>query len=199
MRLRSRRFAVVATGVVTAFLALAVWIVADTVSRAPGEKYHGRALDDAKGNRPLDRNVEIGPSGLAIPVSGVKAKQLVDSYAQHDGLDILALAGTPVVAAGPGHIERLDVSPGADGITASIRSDDARWVYYYAHLEGYAPGLKKGQRVERGQVIGRVGSTGSASPRGPHLHFEIRRMSEAEPWSQGRAVNPYPLLTGRGS
>lgn len=191
MRLRSRRFAVFATAVVTAFAVLAVWIIAGTVSRAPGEKNRAGV--------PRYATVEIGPSGLAIPVPGIRAGQLVDSYDQHYGLDILAPAGTPVVAAAPGHVERLSDSPGAYGITASIRSHDGRWVYFYAHLQGYPPGLSQGQRVERGQVIGRVGSTGSASPRGPHLHFEIRRVSEEQPGSQGTAVDPYPLLTGRRS
>jgi len=180
---------VVATAVVTVLVALAVWIIAGTVPRAPGER-NGAGVPD-------DVTVEIGPSGLAIPVAGIRAGQLVDSYDEHYGLDILAPAGTPVVAAAPGHVERLSASAGAYGTTASIRSRDGGWVYVYAHLQGYAPGLRQGQRVERGQMIGRVGSTGSASPRGPHLHFEIRRISEEEPGSQGTPVNPYPLLTQR--
>lgn len=194
VRMARKRSAVAAAGV-TAILALAIWIFADTLSGELGERT--RAGGDVDDIEPFAQGVEIGPGGLAIPVAGIKARQLVDSYTQHDGLDILAPAGTSVVAAAPGHVEKLSISSGADGITASIRSDDARWVHYYAHLEGYAPGLKEGQRVERGEVIGRVGSTGSASLRGPHLHFELRRMSEEEPRSQGTAINPYPLLTGR--
>ena len=69
-------------------------------------------------------------------------------------------------------------------------------MYYYAHLQGYAPGLAEGLRVKRGQVIARVGHTGNASEQGPHLHFAINRMKEGEDWWQGDAVNPYPLLAG---
>ena len=72
------------------------------------------------------------------------------------------------------------------------------WIYYYAHLQAYAPGLREGQRVARGDRIGLVGSTGNANPEGPHLHFAVHRMAEGERWWQGRAINPYPLLAGAG-
>lgn len=196
MQVKTIRVAVALTTIGAAILALAVWIFADSIFRKPGEaNREGGAIE---GIESLAEGVEIGPTGLAIPVAGITARQLVNSYTEHDGLDIMAPAGTPVVAIAPGLVENLSNSPEDDGITASIRSDDARWVFYYAHLEGYAQGLKEGRRVERGQIIGRVGSTGSASPRGPHLHFEMRRIGEEEPRSRGTAVNPYPLLTGRG-
>ena len=54
-------------------------------------------------------------------------------------------------------------------------------------LDGYAPGLREGQRLRRGDPIGRVGSTGNASPEGPHLHFAIHRMGPTDRWWQGRA------------
>ncbi|MBA3729750.1 MAG: M23 family metallopeptidase, partial [Sphingomonas sp.] len=143
--------------------------------------------------------------GLAIPVAGVKRKELVDTFSQaragggrvHDAIDIMAPASTPVVAAAPGTVERLFFSQGGGGISAYVRSDDQRWIYYYAHLQGYAPGLTEGQRVARGTPVGFVGSTGNANPDGPHLHFAIHRMNPGEKWYQGRAVNPYPLLAGK--
>jgi murein DD-endopeptidase MepM/ murein hydrolase activator NlpD len=149
-------------------------------------------------------DVAIGPSGLAIPVAGVKPDRLTDTFTEaraggervHDAIDIMAPRGTPVVAAAPGRVERLFFSEGGGGITAYVRSDDGRWMYYYAHLDAYAPGLKEGQRVGRGTPIGTVGSTGNASPEGPHLHFAIARMSDGESWYQGTPVNPYPLLAG---
>lgn len=196
MRVVAKRFAVVAAAVAAAVLTLGSWIFSGASPGAVDERK--RSDDAAEAIRPFAQDVAIGPGGLAIPVAGIKAGQLVDSYTEHDGLDILAPAGTPVVAAAPGRVEKLDVSSGADGITASVRSNDARWIYYYAHLQGHSPSLREGQRVERGQAIGSVGWTGSASPRGPHLHFEMRRMSDGEPSSQGKAVNPYPFLTGRG-
>lgn len=161
---------------------------------------------DPEGGPPVTvaEGVVVGPSGLAIPVAGVKSDQLVDTYTQaraggqrtHDAIDIMAAEGTPVVAAAPGRIEKLFFSNSGGGVTAYVRSDDQRWIYYYAHLQGYAPGLAEGQQVKRGQPIGRVGYTGNANPEGPHLHFAIMRMNPGEKWYQGAAINPYPLLAG---
>ncbi len=105
---------------------------------------------------------------------------------------------TPVLAAAAGRVEKLYFSQGGGGISAYVRSPDGRWIYYYAHLDRYAPGLAEGQQVQRGTALGFVGSTGNASPEAPHLHFAINAMEPGEHWWEGRAVNPYPLLTGRG-
>jgi len=64
------------------------------------------------------------------------------------------------------------------------------------HLASYAPGLKEGQKVARGDPIGTVGTSGNADPAGPHLHFAVYRMVPGERWHQGTPVNPYPLLAG---
>ena len=68
------------------------------------------------------------------------------------------------------------------------------YCYYYAHLDHYAPGLKEGDQVARGQVIAYVGSTGDASPDAPHLHFEITKLPPDKHWWQGEPINPYPVL-----
>jgi len=149
--------------------------------------------------------VTVGPSGLAIPVAGVKPDKLLDTYTQaraggaraHDAIDIMAPTGTPVIAAAPGRVEKLFFSKGGGGISAYIRSDDGRWTYYYAHLSAYAPGLREGKRLLRGAPVGYVGFTGNASPAGPHLHFAINRMAPGEKWYQGTPINPYPLLASR--
>jgi murein DD-endopeptidase MepM/ murein hydrolase activator NlpD len=151
--------------------------------------------------------VTVGPSGLAIPVAGVRAGELIDTYTQaraggaraHDAIDIMAPTGTPVVAAAPGRVEKLFFSEGGGGITAYIRSDDNRWSYYYAHLSAYAPGLREGQHLLRGAPVGYVGFTGNANPAGPHLHFAINRMAPGEKWYQGTPINPYPLLAGNAA
>jgi murein DD-endopeptidase MepM/ murein hydrolase activator NlpD len=147
--------------------------------------------------------VVVGPSGLAIPVTGVKADQLTDTYDQargtgrrHDAIDIMAAEGTPVIAAADGKVEKLFNSV-RGGITIYVRSPDQKWQYYYAHLQRYAPGLHEGQDVKRGQVIGLVGHTGDARAAGPHLHFAINTMGPGERWWQGTAINPYPLLAGK--
>ena len=110
----------------------------------------------------------------------------------------MAPRGTPVVAAAEGIVEKLHLSP-AGGITVYVRSPDRRFVHYYAHLDRYAPGLAEGGRLARGDPIGFVGSTGNASPDGPHLHYAIREMAPGERWWQGRALNPYPMLAGRAN
>ena len=109
----------------------------------------------------------------------------------------MAPRGTLVIAAAPGTVEKLFFSKGGGGITAYVRSPDGAWQYYYAHLDAYAPGLHEGQVVRQGDPIGRVGSTGDASPAAPHLHFAINRMDSGQRWWQGTSINPYPLLAGK--
>lgn len=141
-------------------------------------------------------------ANLMIPVMGVAATDLVDTFTDergggtrlHEALDIAAPAGTSVVAAAPGTIERMFRSDAA-GNTIFIRSNDRKTIYYYTHLGEYAPGLNEGQQVRRGQRLGTVGSTGHAEPGEPHLHFEvIRTTPDAEWWEPATSVNPYPLL-----
>jgi len=196
--------------VVIAVLVSAVTIFAYNIGYGAGQGEIMVAGDkevvDPAGGPPVTvaEAVVVGPTGLAIPVVGVKPGELVDTYTQaraggariHDAIDIMAPEATPVIAAAPGRVEKLYFSNGGGGITAYVRSDDGRWIYYYAHLLTYAPGLAEGQIVRRGQVIGRVGHTGNASPDGPHLHFAIFRMNPGERWWQGIAINPYPLLAG---
>lgn len=204
-----RNFTIVTTAVITAILTSAFWIFAYNIVTAPGGRVAPsgdvKVVDPKRGGPiAIAEGVVVGPAGLAIPVAGVKANNLVDTYTQsraggarvHNAIDIMAPHGTPVVAAAPGTVEKLFFSDGGGGVTIYVRSDDKRWSYYYAHLQRYAPGLKEGQRVERGQVIGTVGSTGNANPEGPHLHFAINRMSPDDDWHSGDPINPYPLLAG---
>ena len=151
----------------------------------------------------LAQQVVVGPSGLALPVIGIKPDQLSDTYddargqgRRHDAIDIMAAEGTPVIAVADGTIEKLFTSV-RGGLTIYQRSPDQKWMYYYAHLSAYAPGLAEGQQVKRGQVIARVGHTGDASAAGPHLHFAINSMAPGERWWDGTAINPYPLLAGK--
>lgn len=151
------------------------------------------------------QSAELAPNGqLAIPVRGIARAQIVDTWGQsrangqreHEGTDIIAPAGTPVVAAAPGTIEKLFYSDGGGGITLYVRSPDRLWSYYYAHLQGYAPGLAEGKVVRTGELLGFVGDTGNAGAGNFHLHFGVARMQPGERWWQGQAVNPYPMLVG---
>lgn len=144
----------------------------------------------------------VATSALVIPVAGVAPSQLVDTFTEsranggrtHDAIDIMAPRGTPVVAAAPGRVEKLFLSKDG-GNTIYVRSPDGRLIYYYAHLDAYAPGLAEGQEVAAGAPLGTVGSTGNANPDGPHLHFAIAEADPAAPWyQQAPAINPYPWL-----
>ncbi len=198
--------------IVTAVLISAFWIFYFGIAGAPvTEKEVTKAGEtitvDPEAQPPvtLAEGITVGPAGIAIPVQGIKPSDLSDTFTQaraggvrtHDALDIMAPEGMPVVSASDGMVEKLFLSQSGGGITAYIRSPDRRWIYYYAHLQGYAPGLAEGQQVKRGQFIGRVGHTGNANPAGPHLHFAIMQMNPGEKWYQGTAINPYPLLAGR--
>lgn len=141
---------------------------------------------------------------LSIPVQGITADQLVDTFGDvrsgermHEALDIMAPAGTPVLAVADGHVEKLfDSARG--GLTIYQFTPDGRHAYYYAHLQGYAPGLAEKQAVTRGQLLGYVGSTGNADPAAPHLHFAIFALGPEKRWWEGTPLNPYPLLKKRG-
>jgi murein DD-endopeptidase MepM/ murein hydrolase activator NlpD len=203
-----RVITIISTAVITAILTSAFWIFTFKILNAPGDmEAAGDVTNVQAAGEPrvaIAEGLVVGPAGLAIPVQGVKQDGLLDTFTQaraggrvHDAIDIMAAEGTPVIAAADGTIEKLFFSDGGGGITIYERSNDGKWTYYYAHLQGYAPGLAEGQKVRQGQVIGRVGHTGNANAAGPHLHFAINRMDPGQKWYQGEPINPYPLLAGK--
>jgi murein DD-endopeptidase MepM/ murein hydrolase activator NlpD len=88
----------------------------------------------------------------------------------HQGQDVMAAEGTPLVAPLPGTVYWVDYQAGGAGHYVVERADDGR-DYVFMHLEDGSIMVAKGDRLAQGQQFGRVGSTGSSS--GPHLHFEI--------------------------
>ena len=136
---------------------------------------------------------------LLVPVRGVEPDDLYDSFGdprnggrRHRAIDISAPAGTPVLAADDGTITSKDT--GRLGGKYLFQSDETgSFVYYYAHLDGYAWGLSEGDRVRRGDVLGFVGTTGNAPVNAPHLHFAIYK-SVAGQRGPGVPVNPYDVL-----
>lgn len=141
--------------------------------------------------------------GLLIPVQGKTPADLDDTFTDarsegrsHDAIDIMAAAGTPVLAVADGQVEKLFDSE-RGGLTIYQFEPSGQYAYYYAHLQRYADGLAEKQTVRRGQVIGYVGSTGNASPQAPHLHFAIFVLGKERHWWEGTAINPYPLLVHR--
>lgn len=140
---------------------------------------------------------------LLIPVTGIKASQLSDTFNDsrgnarvHDAIDIMAPKGTAVLAVNDGKIVKLFNSK-QGGLTIYQFNPGETHAYYYAHLDSYASGVKEGNVIKRGDVIGYVGSTGNASPDAPHLHFAIFVLGPEKKWWQGTAMNPYPLLGGK--
>ena len=139
------------------------------------------------------------PRPMIIPVAGVDRSAIRDMFDEvrgnrrHEAIDILAPRGTPVIAADDGVVKKLFTSvPG--GLTVYQFDPDERYCYYYAHLDGYAPGLREGQMLRRGEVLGYVGTTGNAPKDTPHLHFALIRLDPDRHWWKGTYVNPYPLL-----
>jgi murein DD-endopeptidase MepM/ murein hydrolase activator NlpD len=196
---------VLVTAIVTCALTSAFWFMAYSGVSVSASASGPTASPPVSPDPTPRGELVLGPTGVAVPVAGVKAEELQDTYTQsrsggarvHNAIDIMAPHGTPVIAAAPGTVEKLFNSQGGGGITAYVRSTDGRWIFYYAHLQAYAPGLHEGQAVKQGDAIGLVGSTGNANPAGPHLHFAINRMAAGEKWYDGTPINPYPLLAGK--
>lgn len=137
---------------------------------------------------------------LKIPVEGADDDDLRDTFFDargggraHEALDIMAPRHTPVRAVDDGVVQKLFTSA-AGGLTIYQFEPTGMFTYYYAHLDRYAPDLREGQQVRRGDVIGYVGSTGNASPNAPHLHFAIFRLTPERQWWKGEPINPYPVL-----
>lgn len=99
----------------------------------------------------------------------------------HTGVDYAAPTGTPVMTIGDGVVTERGYK-GAGGNTVKIKHNSV-YTTAYLHLSKYAAGLKVGDRVKQGQIIGYVGSTGSST--GPHLDFRV--------WKNGTPINPLKM------
>ncbi len=189
------------TALVTAILTSLYWVTAyDLLAAAPQSATPQRAARADAADSGVSRRA--APM-VVIPVQGIRAGELIDSWSQsraegrlHRAIDIPAPAGTPVLAAMDGRIEKLFASD-RGGLTIYQRSEDGRLILYYAHLQGYRRGLAEGQAVQRGQVIATVGASGNADPAVPHLHFQMLETERSADWQSGAPINPYPLLTGK--
>lgn len=138
---------------------------------------------------------------LRIPVEGIVAGQLVDSFTDargedrvHDALDIMAAEGTPVLAVADGPVVKLFDSV-QGGVTLYQFDEVGQVAFYYAHLQRYAEGVEEGKQLRQGDVLGYVGHTGNANAAAPHLHFAIFVLGADKRWWDGEAINPYPLLS----
>lgn len=143
---------------------------------------------------------ELRQKNLVMPVAGVKPEDLKGSFSQkrgertHNAADVMAPRNTPVLAVDDGILARLFTSK-AGGLTIYQTDLKGRFVYYYAHLESYAPNLIRGQRLKKGQVIGYVGSSGNANPEAPHVHLTIWHTTPDKIFS-GSALDPFEVYSG---
>jgi murein DD-endopeptidase MepM/ murein hydrolase activator NlpD len=172
-------------------------------ARPPAPTAQGTGPLDASSPAPAPAPTGPAPTGLLLPVAGIGAAQLTDTFddsrdgtRRHDALDIMAPRGTPVLAASDGKLVKLFTSV-RGGLTLYEFDPTGTWAYYYAHLDRYAPGIVEGQMLKRGQVIGYVGSTGDASEDAPHLHFAVTVLGPEKQWWKGTPINPYPLLVAQ--
>ena len=133
---------------------------------------------------------------LVLPVEGITVAELRDSFSDprsghlHQALDIPAPRGRRVVAVDDGEVRKLHSS--ADGGLTVYQFDSSEsYCYMYAHLDRYASGLREGDVLRKGSLIGYVGTTGNAPPTVPHLHFAVLALTPARLWWQGVPVNPF--------
>lgn len=129
---------------------------------------------------------------LAFPVEGYGVRAIQSVFGAnrdagrrtHDGVDIFARRGTPVLAVSAGTINRVDVT-NLGGRVVWLRDSVRKSNIYYAHLDSQT--VANGDRVEVGDTIGFVGNSGNARTTRPHLHFGIYRRGEGP-------VNPAPFV-----
>jgi len=131
------------------------------------------------------------PTALDMPVQGVAPRALRDTYGaprgadrRHEGIDIFARRGTPVVASTRGVVLHTGTNELGGNVVWVLGPGGDR--HYYAHLDSIAE-LARFQRVSPGTVLGYVGTTGNAVGTPPHLHYGIYRRGSG-------AINPFPLL-----
>lgn len=132
---------------------------------------------------------------ISLPVQGVTSRQLQDTWGAsrsngrtHQGIDIFAKRGTPVLSATHGIVAQIGLNTLGGKVVWIIGPNLSR--HYYAHLDEYAEHIQEGDWVEAGEVIGYVGNTGNAKKTPPHLHYGIYLNGEG-------AINPYPYLTNK--
>lgn len=142
----------------------------------------------------------IEPS-LIFPVKG-KGNQAIQSFwgaprdggrRKHEGIDIFAAKGTPVLASVDGRVSRVR-NGGLGGKTVNVKASDGDYTLYYAHLDQQT--VSRGQYVRAGDQIGTVGNTGNARTTPPHLHFGIYKTMQGpvDPlaWVKIESITPKP-------
>lgn len=143
------------------------------------------------------------PPALMVPVDGVAPARVSDSFNDvrgdrtHRAVDILAPRGTAVIAVADGQVYRMRQT-GPGGLSVYATDSTQHWMFYYAHLDTFRPGLAEGAKLTQGEVIGYVGTTGNAPADTPHLHFQLMRARFDSRWWDGDALDPRPYFVKTG-
>jgi murein DD-endopeptidase MepM/ murein hydrolase activator NlpD len=160
-----------------------VWFQ-DPASKQSGGYYSfdGKSLKKAFLKSPLEFSRISSVFAMRVhPISG--------QWKQHKGIDFAAALGTPIRAAGDGVVDFAGTQGGYGNVV--VLKHWANYTTAYAHMSRFAAGLRKGNKVSQGDVIGYVGATGWAT--GPHLHYEFRVSNEARDPMSVNVVQQAPL------
>jgi murein DD-endopeptidase MepM/ murein hydrolase activator NlpD len=137
---------------------------------AGGENSSGYYTADGKNIRKAFLRSPLEFSRITSGFTSARFHPVLQKWRAHKGIDYGAPVGTRVKATGNGTVEYVGVQGGYGKVV--ILRHQSRYTTLYGHLSGFAPGLRRGNRINQGDVIGFVGATGLAS--GPHLHYEFR-------------------------
>lgn len=147
-----------------------------------------------------DADLELLSQEITMPIAGIDPAKLHSSFDElrggtrrHEALDIMSPRRTPVLSAAKGRLIKLFTSK-AGGFMIYAADSSERFILMYGHLDEYAAGMSDAVTLERGQLIGYVGSTGNALASAPHLHFAIARSADVKRWWMGTPVDPLPVL-----
>jgi murein DD-endopeptidase MepM/ murein hydrolase activator NlpD len=162
-----------------------------TTPQASPSKPAAKKKSKPKRRKPSRAKVLLTSKGFVFPVYGKHSYS--DDYGApradtgiHEGNDIFAAAGTPLVAVCDGSLNRVGTLP-ISGNRLWVKCDKTGDSFFYAHLSAFATDTRNKAHVKAGQVLGFVGSTGDAEQTPPHCHFEVHP-------GDGDAVDPYPFL-----
>jgi murein DD-endopeptidase MepM/ murein hydrolase activator NlpD len=176
--------------------------VGPSAPAAPNELSHDAPPLEPSGVETVtEQDLALLTREIAMPLDGVDPASLRSNFDErrgggtrlHRALDIMAPRRTVIRSAAKGRVLKLFTST-AGGLMIYAADSAERFILMYAHLDDYAPGLRDGARLARGQPIGYVGSTGNASASAPHLHFAIARSADVKRWSKGKAIDPLLVL-----
>lgn len=172
-------------------------LAVEFVAERDGEAFVVRLQPELLRGIAWTATAEVGPSLATFPVGGRTARSVQSFWGAdrdggaraHEGIDIFAPRGTPVVAATDGIVSRVGENR-LGGLVVFLHDPSAGQSLYYAHLDSQL--VASGQRVRAGDTLGLVGNTGNARTTAPHLHFGIYRRGEG-------ALDPLPFVDDRVS